>query len=189
MRGTFGPGTLVLGGVALLLLGFLAVGMLLPSQWHAQAERLVAAPPGRVMPLVDAPEGWLRWTTWPDSGLSRTGPERGVGASIGWDDPELGSGRFTITDVSPETRVGYSVEVAGAGGGVMTTVGSISMEREAQGTRIRWSEEGDLGGNPLMGYFARSMQRLQSTEMQKGLDRLQQLLPSVDPAPDSIEGR
>jgi hypothetical protein len=121
--------------------------------------------------------------------LSRSGPERGVGASIGWDDPELGSGRFTITDVSPESRVAYAVEVAGAGGGVMTTVGFVSLEPRPGGTRILWVEEGDLGGNPLMGYWARSMQRLQGTEMQKGLDRLEQLVRSPDVEPDSAEIR
>jgi carbon monoxide dehydrogenase subunit G len=120
--------------------------------------------------------------------LSRTGPERGAGASIAWDDQELGSGRFTITDVS-SSRVTYSVEVAGAGGGVMTTVGFISMEAGPDGTRIHWSEEGDLGGNPLMGYWARSMQRLQSTEMQKGLDRLQELVQAAEAEPDTVGRR
>jgi hypothetical protein len=37
---------------------------------------------------------------------------------------------------------------------------------------VTWREEGDLGWNPLMGYWALSMNRAQSQELAKGLDRL-----------------
>jgi hypothetical protein len=41
---------------------------------------------------------------------------------------------------------------------------------------VRWREEGDLGRNPLMGYWALSMDGAQSDELQKSLDRLALLL-------------
>ena len=66
----------------------------------------------------------------------------------------------------------YSVEVEGAAGANMRTNGRIELEPTAGGTRVVWREHGDLGSNPLMGYWARSMRRVQSTEMEKGLDRL-----------------
>lgn len=169
----FGPGTIVLGGGALLLVVFLAVGFLLPSAWEARAETIVDAPARAIMPLIDSPEGWTRWTTWPDSGTARTGPARGAGASVAWDDRELGSGRFTIDEVRPDRSVAYSVEVEGVGGAAQRTTGEISLgEAPGGGTLLRWREEGDLGTNPLMGYWARSMRRMQSSEMAKSLDRL-----------------
>lgn len=172
-RATFGPGTIVLGGGAVLLMGFMTVGFLLPSAWEADAEVVVDVPATALMPLLDSPEGWRAWTTWPDSGLTRSGPPRGAGATLAWNDPELGSGAFTIEAASTDRAVTYSVEVAGVGGAVMRTSGEIRLEeRPDGGTLVRWHEEGDLGRNPLMGYWARSMRRVQSAEMAKALDRL-----------------
>ena len=171
-RGTFGPGTIVLGGGAVLLMGFLTVGFLLPSAWEADAEVVVDVPATALMPLLDSPEGWRSWTTWPDSGLTRSGPPRGTGATLAWNDPELGSGAFTVEAASTDRAVTYSVEVAGVGGAVMRTSGEIRLEERPGGTLVRWHEEGDLGRNPLMGYWARSMRRVQSAEMAKALDRL-----------------
>lgn len=178
IRGVFGPGTLVLGGGAALLVGFLAVGFILPSTWQATAEARIDAPMDSVQALLDSPEGWRRWTPWPDSTAPAPGPEKGPGASMTWSDPELGSGAFRIVDVDvgasvngPRTIV-YAVEVEGAAGGALRTQGTVTLEAVGASTRVVWQEEGDLGSNPLMGYWALSMERAQGTEMGKSLDRL-----------------
>lgn len=172
MRGVFGPGTIVLGGGAVLLIGFLALGFLLPGTWTATVESTLAVPTSRLLPYLDAPEGWRAWTTWPDSGLTRSGPERGAGARMAWDDPDVGSGSFTIEAVDPDEGVTYAVEVAGEAGSPMRTRGSIDLRSEPGRTVVRWTEEGDLGSNPLMGYWALFMERAQSAEMSKSLDHL-----------------
>src|SRR5690554_838234 len=89
-RSPFSPGVLILGGGAVLLLVVLTVGFLLPADWEASASTRVDAPAEAVFSLLDAPEGWQAWTTWPDSGVVREGPERGAGAAMSWDDAELG---------------------------------------------------------------------------------------------------
>jgi len=170
-RGILGPGPIILGGGAVLLILFLVVGYLLPTRWSAQAELELEATPTDLMAFLDSPEGWRRWTPWPDSGVVREGPEHGAGASLRWDDPELGSGSFTIGETS-DSIVRYEVRVGGAAGSVMQTHGSVSLHRTPQGTLVRWHEEGNLGHNPLMGYWALFMSRAQSAELAKGLDRL-----------------
>lgn len=172
----FGPGTYVLGGGAILLFTFLIVGFILPSEWVAEAEARVDASPAEAFTFLDSPEGWRQWTTWPDSGLDRSGPERGAGARIAWSDRELGSGSFTIAETRGEEFVRYAVEVAGAGNSVLRTDGTVELTPDGDGVRVRWRETGDLGSNPLMGYWALSMERMQSEEMAKGLDRLGALL-------------
>jgi carbon monoxide dehydrogenase subunit G len=191
-RGLFGPGPIVLGGGAVLLLTFLGIGFLLPGGWSASAERTIPAEAEAVLALIDAPEGWLAWTPWPDS-TTRSGPERGAGAQISWDNRELGAGRFRIEDADSR-GVRYSVSVAGEGGSGMDTRGSLTLEPVAGGTRVRWIEEGDLGNNPLMGYWALAMDRAQSAELGKSLDRLAEVVdeaasaPSA-PTPDSVRSR
>lgn len=173
-RGLFGPGTIVLGGGAVVLVTFLAIGFLLPGAWSARAEATIPAAPDAVLTWLDSPEGWAAWTPWPDSTV-RTGPERGAGAKISWDSRELGVGSFGIDDAGPE-GVRYSVRVAGEGGSAMTTSGTITLAAVDGGTLLTWAEEGDLGSNPLMGYWALTMDRAQSTELSKSLDRLAEVI-------------
>lgn len=180
MKGPFGPGVMFLGGGALMLGGLLLLGYLLPSDWEAEASALVPTSPAVVFTFLDSPEGWQRWTPWPESGVTRTGPARGPGATLAWNDPELGSGAFTIANVEP-TGVAYEVVFDGD---AMRAQGSVEVTEDAGGTRVRWRESGDLGRNPLMGYWALSMSRAQTDELTKGLDRLRDL--AVQEAADSV---
>jgi carbon monoxide dehydrogenase subunit G len=183
MRGAlFGPGTIVLGGGAIVLIVLIGVGFLLPTDWEASAEGVVPAPPDVVLTFLDSPEGWQAWTPWPDS-LERTGPARGAGASISWNSRELGSGTFRVERSTPD-EVSYVVRVDGAVNAVMETRGTVELSPEGEGTRLRWREEGDLGRNPLMGYWALSMDRAQSTELGKSIDRLAEV---IDEAVEGFE--
>lgn len=174
-RGTFGPGTIVLGGGALLLITVLAIGFFLPTDWAVDAEARIEADAGDVYALLDSPEGWQSWTTWPDSGLTRSGPDRGAGSAMSWDDRELGSGSFTIAEADG-TTVSYAVEVAGAGGSVMSTNGTIVLSTDGDAVVVRWHEEGELGRNPIMGFWALSMERAQTAELGKSLARLAEVV-------------
>ena len=165
-------GTRILAVGATLLLGFLAVGFLLPGTWSAERTATLDEPPEVVFPLVEAPQAWRRWTAWPDSGLVAQGPERGVGARLVWDDAELGDGSFEIVASEPLRSVRYRVRVQG---GSMHTDGTFVLERTAGGTTVTWREEGDFGRNPLMGYWARLMSRAQGRELEKALTRLGEL--------------
>jgi uncharacterized protein YndB with AHSA1/START domain len=169
----FSIGTKILGGGALVLILFLVVGFLLPGTWDAEATRLVAARPEAVFRYLDSPEGWRAWTPWPDSGVVRSGPATGKGATLSWSDPNLGSGSFSLVDVTPPERVAYEVDV---GSGSMRTHGTVTLTPEDDGVRVTWHEAGDLGHNPLMGYWALSMGRAQGQELSKSLDRLAALV-------------
>lgn len=176
-RTPFSVGVIVLGGGAIVLTVSMLIGFLLPADWEASATALIPAPAEVVFEHLDAPEAWREWTTWPDSGVMRDGPARGPGATLRWDDPEMGSGSFRIVEAHAPTRVDYLVEV---GGGAMRTSGSVELAAEAAGVRVTWRESGDLGRNPLMGFWALFMDRAQSAELAKGLDRLAQVVAATE---------
>jgi uncharacterized protein YndB with AHSA1/START domain len=171
-RGPFSFGTVILGGGAVLLGLFLLVGYLLPHDWQAEATTRIPAEPESVFAYLDSPEGWQSWTPWPESGVERSGPARGPGATLSWSDPEFGAGAFTIVGTTEPSRVEYSVSVQE---GTMTTSGSLDLSPEEGGVRVTWREQGDFGWNPLMGYWVLTMGRAQSEELAKGLDRLRAL--------------
>jgi uncharacterized protein YndB with AHSA1/START domain len=162
----------ILGSGAVVLALFLLVGYLLPGRWEADASVRVPAEAQAVFRFLDSPEGWRAWTPWPDSGLVRSGPDRGEGATLSWNDPNLGSGSFRIVRVTAPERVDYAVDV---GEGAMRTEGTVALAPEDGGVRVTWHEEGDLGKSPLMGYWALRMGRAQGAELSKGLDRLSAL--------------
>ena len=166
-----------------MLSGLLLIGYLLPSDWEAEASAHLPVAPEVVYAFLDSPEGWQRWTPWPESGVQRTGPDRGVGASLSWNDLELGAGSFTIATATPPSRVDYTVVIDE---GAMHAEGSVDVAADAGGSRVTWRERGDFGWNPLMGYWALFMERAQTDELTKGLDRLRQLAEAVvaDSVPD-----
>jgi hypothetical protein len=172
-------GTRILGGGAVLLVGFLAVGWILPGTWSARAATEIEGSPEAVLSRLDGTSGWRSWTTWPDSGTVEEGPAHGAGSRLSWDDPDVGSGVFEIRSVMGDTLVHYRVRVHD---GAMTTEGTLTLRQVDGRTRVEWQEEGDFGPNPLMGYWARFMRKAQSREMEKSLRRLKELVEET-PAP------
>ena len=167
------------GALGLAGITFLVVGVVLARPWTAERAVTIAAPPQDVFAYVDSLALWDRWTVWADVPSTTEGPGRGLGARRTWDDPTYGSGSFVIREsVAPE-RLAYDVEVEG---GAMTIQGQFRLEALNGGTSTRmvWSEQGDFGRNPLLGYMAGSMGRSQGEEMDRSLATLKELLE--DPA-------
>ena len=67
--------------------------------------------------------------------------------------------------------------------------GEIELSLEEGDTRVLWRESGNLGANPLMGYWALSMDRVQTSELEKSLDRLVQLVENPTDFIDSEPSR
>lgn len=161
------------GGGALLLLLFLGVGMVLPGRWAVERDRTVAASPEAIFPYLNSPTRWEAWVPWPEAGARFEGPPEGPGAARAWDDPEWGDGVFTITAQDTPRSVAYEVAVEE---GTMITRGTVTLTPLGDSTRVLWREEGDFGWNPLMGWVARFMDRLQGRELERSLARLEEVV-------------
>lgn len=189
----------VVASLAGLLVLVLLGGLLLPGRWSAEREAVLDAPPDSIFGYLNDLERWDRWSPWPDVELSRSDPPSGEGATMSWDDEYLGDGTFRIVESDPPSRLRYRVEVEG---GAMTTTGTFVLDAvsrrggapgpDAEGadargarTRVRWREEGDFGWNPLMGYAALTMDRVQGMELERGLERLEAVVETGE-LPDSL---
>ncbi len=162
-----------LGVIAALLLGFLAIGFLLPSGWTVERTALFDAPPEAIYPHLAGAAAWERWTPSPESGSEYFGPAEGAGSGRRWDDGGYGSGEFVVTEAVPGERVGYDVLVEG---GSIRIHGEIRLAPEGERTRILWREEGDFGWNPLLGYIAIRMEELQGGQLEASLQSLRLLV-------------
>ena len=159
----------VLAGASALLAAALVVGWLLPGRWEVERSVRVNAPPEAVYAWLDDPRRWDAWAPLGDVESSFTGPDRGAGATRSWDHPDMGDGSFRILAAAPAREVRYRVEVQE---GTLITEGTVSLAPEEGGTRVTWVERGDFGPNPLMGYTALGMDRMQGNQMENALRRL-----------------
>ena len=159
----------VLSAAIVLLVLALLIGFLLPGRWDVERSAVVAAPPDAVFPWLDDPHQWDQWAPLGEVAATFSGPPRGAGASRRWTHPEVGDGVFTILSTILDREVRYRVEVQG---GRMVTEGTLRLTAEGAGTRVTWQEQGDFGRNPLLGYLARSMDRMQGAQMEGSLARL-----------------
>ena len=60
----------------------------------------------------------------------------------------------------------------------MTTTGTLILDVTGTSTLLQWTESGDLGQSPLMGFWALTMERAQTRELQKSLSQLIDMLSS-----------
>jgi hypothetical protein len=161
----------VLVGFIVVLVG---VGFALPSTWKVQRTLSVSAAPAEIYPLIaNFKDGWPRWNPFgprmdPEVQMTYSGPESGVGATQTFVGGQLGSGTMKIVEASPETGVVYVLE-----GGAVRIKGTIALAANATGTLITWTDEGDMGGNPLMHYAAMMAGKMSGAPMEQGLRDLQ----------------
>lgn len=166
----------VIGLVALLL----AVGLMLPSQYRVERSIVVAAPADKVYGLIVDPREWKRWTVWnqrdPAMQVSYSGAPTGVGAEWKWDSKTEGKGAMKFTEAVTSQHIGYALSFEDFG---TTSTGKLQLTAAdiggKPGTRIIWSNEGDLGTNPLNRWFGAFANKLIGPDFDAGLVNLKKL--------------
>lgn len=155
----------------------LAAGLLLPSAFKVQRGLDMAAAPERIYPLIADPREWKRWSVWnrrdPAMTMQYSGAESGTGARWAWKSASEGNGEMEFTNAAPNERVDYALAFPDMG---MRSSGQLRLERTATGTRVTWTNEGDMGGNPVNRYFALFMDRLVGPDFEGGLANLKALV-------------
>ncbi len=158
----------ILAVLTCLLLVFIGVGLALPRSVEVSRSIDVAAPPEAVFPYLDDLETWTEWTLWGDVESRIEGSSRGTGATRVWDDPNIGSGRLTLTRVEPMRSVAYRAEVDGG----LTFIGTLELHSRESGASVTWTESVAWGLNPLMGWTGLTLEGAQGRQLEQSLARL-----------------
>lgn len=133
--------------VLLLVAAVVAIGpAFLDSTWNVTRQVEIGAPPAQVAPLVADLKRWQEWVSWsgPNDAATVTyeGPAAGPGAKMAWQ-ARMTKGALTVTAADPERGVEFDLAFEG---GAVTGKGAIALEpTPAGGTRVTWSDSGDLG--------------------------------------------
>ena len=171
-------GAVAAGLLALLMFGFVAVGVMLPGSFEVTRSVEVDATPEQVFPFLGDLSKWDVWTPWGAVESQFEGPTAGAGARRVWDDPQMGDGALEIVQSDPPREVRYVVEVEG---GALRFEGALSVRGRGGGASVvTWTERADLGWNPLLGWTAAGMETSQGAQMEESLARLREVVASTD---------
>jgi uncharacterized protein YndB with AHSA1/START domain len=158
--------------IALVVL-LLAVGLALPSRFRVERSVEIAAPAARVYPLIAAPAAWKQWSVWnqrdPAMKIEYAGPASGAGATWRWQSASEGNGEMALTEVVPDQRIAYRLSFPDMG---MQSTGALTLAPSGTGTKVTWTNEGDMGGNPVNRWFGLFMDRLVGPDFEAGLANL-----------------
>jgi uncharacterized protein YndB with AHSA1/START domain len=155
-----------------------ATAYLLPREVTVTREIVIAAPPAKVFPHLNALQKVAEWSPWVGTGpgikVSFAGPAEGVGNRMTWTsaDPGVGGGSQEIIVSVPDRRVETAVNIKGMG---VATAWQV-LKPEDSGTRVIWGLLVDVGMRPVDRYAGLMLDRRMGAEFEKGLAKLKALV-------------
>ncbi len=105
----------ILIAIPIIVVGFIIIVAMQPSNYRVARSVVIAAPPDAVFPHMNELKKWEAWNPWgkadPNMKLAYGDPASGVGANYSWTgNREAGAGRATITESRPGESVKYKME-------------------------------------------------------------------------------
>jgi uncharacterized protein YndB with AHSA1/START domain len=170
---------LILGTLLFLGLGFVAGLVFLPDHYQFEREVEVSDTPEAVFAVVSDLHTWPEWTVWnlqldPQAVYDFSGSAGQAGARMTWDGPKLKPGSLTLTEVEEPNLLTYELDLEG---GRHVSRGVIELRATADGSLVRWTNEGELHGPAkLLGPL---LDDLVAPQFERGLSGLKSRLEST----------
>lgn len=162
----------LLGIVAVLLV----VAHLLPRKYSVERIIYIKADKTLIYNLTSNFDKWTLWVPWTKESdttaiFEISGPVGQPGATWKWEGKKMGQGEMVATELVPDQLVAYDLSFAQ---GKYRSKGKIAIIEE-DSCKVIWSDEGDLGNNPLNRYMGLFMDRMMGPDFEKGLLKLKEL--------------
>lgn len=161
--------------VGLLVAVFFIGAALITPSYKVERNTVIKAPAPKVYALVSDPRAWVRWTVWnqrePDMKMAFSGAPSGQGAKWEWEGKD-GKGDMEFTAAEPGKSITYRLGFVEMN---MVSTGSLTLSPQGDGTRVSWTNEGDMGKSPMMRWFAPFMDRMMGPDFEGGLANLKAL--------------
>jgi uncharacterized protein YndB with AHSA1/START domain len=161
--------------VGLLVAVFFIGAALITPTYKVERNTVINAPAPKVYALISAPKEWVRWTVWnqrePNMKLAFSGAAAGQGARWDWEGKD-GKGNMEFTAAEPDKSITYRLGFVEMN---MFSTGALTLTPQGNATRISWTNEGDVGKNPMMRWFVPFMDRMMGPDFEGGLANLKAL--------------
>ena len=81
-----------------------------------------------------------------------------------WDGKVIGNGQMTLTQLVPDALVAYDLSFQQ---GKYNSKGKLIIEAMGDSTKVSWTDEGNLGYNPISRYMGLFMGKMMAPEFDK----------------------
>jgi hypothetical protein len=168
-----------------------SIGIVLPRRYYVERSIVINAPAGAILPHVANLREWPEWTAWtteryPGMEIKFGEKDSGTGAQYSWSIPNQGVGSVVLTGSNPGYGVGYELDIDQ---GKHPSAGLFSFKPEGTGTKVIWTNEGDLAWSPIDRYYGLMMDRMRGPDLQTGLVKLKNLVETTKQEPPSTESK
>jgi Polyketide cyclase / dehydrase and lipid transport len=159
-------------GLAVAVVGAVAVVATRPSGFRVARTAAIAAPAAVVFAQVNDFHNWRAWKPWAklDPALKETyeGPPAGVGASYAWaGNDEVGEGRMTLTESRPSDLIRIKLEFLKPFRA--TNTAEFTFEAEGDHTVVTWSMTGQNTFMTKAVHLVMNMDTMIGGNFEKGL--------------------
>jgi carbon monoxide dehydrogenase subunit G len=132
----------ILIALAALILLFVVIVALQPSEFNVERTATIAAPPAAVFSQVNDLRKWDAWSPWakldPNAKIAFEGPESGQGAAMSWaGNDKVGEGKMTIVESKPDEAVKLKVDFVKPFEG--TSNSDFAVKPDGAGTAVTWA--------------------------------------------------
>jgi hypothetical protein len=175
------------GVIAVLVIGFVAVVAMQPSDFVITRSAAMAAPASEVFDQVNDFRRWQAWSPWEklDPALKRSyaGPSAGEGATYSWvGNDEVGEGNMTITESRPSELIRIKLQFIKPFAATNTT--EFKFEPEGERTTVTWSMSGKHNFMGKAFCLFRDMDAMVGGSFEEGLADLKKIVEAESKEPD-----
>ena len=162
-------------GAILVLVG---VSYLLPGKAIVSRSISIDAPASVIFPYVNSMKETEKWSPWlsrdPETKLTYSGPEAGVGNTLYWssEHEQVGTGTQEIVESIENQAVKTALDFGPMG----IASASFVLQPEGDQTQITWGFESNLGMNPMMRWTGLMMDKWVGGDYERGLENLKELV-------------
>jgi hypothetical protein len=168
----------ILIAVVLIIVIFVAVVALQPTDFSVTRAETIAAPPATVFAQVNDFQKWKAWSPWekmdPDMERTYSGEQAGVGAKYAWSgNGDVGEGNMTITESQPNELIRLKLEFIKPMAGASDT--EFKFAPAGEGTQVTWNMSGKNGFLGKMFCLFMSMDKMVGGQFEEGLASMRQV--------------
>ena len=153
--------------LVVIVAAILVLAAMKPDSFRVERSATIAAPPGKIHPLLVDFKQWPAWSPWEkkDPAMKRThsGAPSGVGAKYAWEgNKDVGSGSMEIVESTPPAKLVVRLDFLKPFEAHNTA--EFTLEPAAGGTRVNWAM---YGPSP---FFSKVMQVFMNFDRMIGRD-------------------
>jgi carbon monoxide dehydrogenase subunit G len=170
--------------LAAIVLIFMVVVAMQPSELHVERTAEIAAPQGEVFAQVNDFRKWEAWSPWakldPAANVAFEGPPDGQGTAMTWaGNDEVGEGKMTLVESRPSELVKIKVDFVKPFEGSSTS--QFAFKPNGDRTQVTWTMNAQQNFLEKALCLIMNGKKMIGADMEKGLSQLKSTAESLRP--------